>query len=106
MKNISCTDTTKSAEKYRLAAQSIERGIDKFSCNALEKLGAYGEKIAFIAMYGPDAKGQDSQGNATWIPAAAFPWNPRSHRYSEELGRNSRIIALCLMAAMVEAGDA
>ena len=79
------------AAVYREAARQIEEGIQIWTCNALECLGA--SPIPYAALFKPEDEHFDGSWGTRW-----------SDSYEER--QDCRILALCFMAAMVEAGDA
>ena len=89
-----CTDRAKRAEVYREAADLIPK--DYASCFAVNKVVSghhecgTSEARAYEELFAPYVK--------------TFAWG---EQWGEEPERtNCRILALCFMAAMVEAGDA
>lgn len=98
------------AQRYRDAARSIERGEHAWSCNAIASFG--GDKRRYKEVFMPTV----ADINATcprpnrdrWTSEHLCPdgsWGSFwGHSWKEN--ENCRILALCLMAAMVEAGDA
>jgi hypothetical protein len=115
MNNRSCTDTTKvkKAAIYRQAARLLEQKAChspdrynrngtvrvKFTCCAIAEAEGifpkwnYGEKESKLVEHYTDTFGLEGGGN--WFGS---DWDDRV--------QDHRILALCFMAAMVEAGDA
>ena len=92
--NSRCTDRAKDVMVYQAAARVMERGEMRFACFALEAI-VYPDHHYCQRMKGVFAP--DSERSA-WL--ADRDTDDPEHR------RNVRILALCFMAAMVEAGDA
>ena len=92
MKSATSTEGRKKrAALYRKTAQFIEQRGQGACCYSLSKCGARGnEHMNFAAFFKPQNCGPYWWG----VPS----WEPNYH--------GPRILALCFMAAMVEAGDA
>ena len=94
--------TDKDAETYRRAAKAFEEckpgwvghcRID-YACEALHAVGARGDECKRMkAAFAP------RKDNIAWLQLKGVS-------EQDESQRNFRILALCFMAAMVEAGDA
>lgn len=92
------------AQKYRNAALSIEIYSEKFVCFALGMVGVPCK--TFEDWFKADAI---EYGLAYDDLAATFAWMGNvitDGSDSTEIDRDCRVIALCLMAAMIETGDA
>ena len=81
----------------RDAAKAVEDMKAGFCCCAL---GLPGDKIRddFAAIFSPEPSDEQEQDNLS-----VYGWYGRPNT---EENRNARVVALCMMAAMVEAGDA
>lgn len=98
------------AQKYRDAAKSIENGWDWWSCNAIESQGVDASDYAKLFMPNvreineacPLPDGQKWTAENLWPDGS---WGSYWAESTEEQ-EGCRIVALCFMAAMVEAGDA
>jgi hypothetical protein len=98
-KNGLSTDRSKKrASIYREAAKLIESGAEYACCYALEKAGGKRECDRMHAVFA-ECQGRVYLGGH-WM--ADLGENP----YDRELMSPRRVVALCFMAAMVEAGDA
>jgi hypothetical protein len=96
------TDKRKRAAIYRSAAKAFEEnkpgwggcmGID-YACEALDVAGADSEELCLMkAVFAP------RRDSIAWLEL-------RGLSESDSAQRDFRILALCFMAAMVEAGDA
>lgn len=90
----------KQAATYRAAAQYIESMADEHyhmgACNAIWKVQS-----------GFKRSGRDYSTPEHDLFERFYPWNTKEAEFSVEPYRDDlRILALCFMAAMVEAGDA
>lgn len=97
------TDRAKRAAMYREAANIVECGIDAHSCHAIYRATGLGvpdewekrlpcsDADEYDELFRPDDPG-------AWGESWGICWGDERH--------DCRVVALCFMAAMVEAGDA
>ena len=103
------------AELYRKAARLIERkaqdtytfsGTFDFSCHALGAVAANHKELCLRMFHLFNDRG-DAEDDAWLAGICAYDDFEQDHREDpEERDRPGRVLALCFMAAMVEAGDA
>lgn len=93
------------AQKYRDAARLIEEGYTEYGCFALKDEGL--DCVLFTAWFKEDAM---AYGMAHDGYALEFSWMANALTEGEGGAlaevRDYRVIALCLLASMIEAGDA
>ena len=92
----SCTDRRADAAIYRAAAKLLEDGESRWACFAIKRASKrrLGCK-AFRAVFGPSRDNSVHRLEGWW-----------GNSYFKPDAEGPRILALCFMAAMVEAGDA
>ena len=81
---------------YREAARRVELGEDEFACVALKKTGCEDEVAVMAKLFKPE------HSMIHWFGS----YNDFEEGSSGLEARNARVVMLCFMAAMVEAGDA
>ena len=99
-----CTDRAKRAAVYREAAYRVEFGFHSFSCWAIED-------VLVVPLHGEETKEKDKHPlvrsyEKTFRPEACGWTHNWGVYWNGDERRDCRILALCFMAAMVEAGDA
>lgn len=101
-----CTEGKARADVYRRAAELIADGSERYSCHAIEKaVGTYPKNCPERRAY-ERALGKNSCGRRPYMLVMDFEemWLYESPHIAAY--RHHRVVALCFMAAMVEAGDA
>lgn len=102
-----CTEGTKRrASIYLRAAERIARGKNTYSCCAIGRQSDYEEPLSkhigpYVAVFKPERAGTFWGSGWDIDEVDTHDAVPRTAE-----GKACRILALCFMAAMVEAGDA
>lgn len=88
------------------AARRIDSSIEAFSCHALEYAVGPSARMRYEKLFKPE---HTSELHPSWFEMThisdswGFQWGARG---TTRKARECRVLALCLFAAMVEAGDA